>query len=79
METAEKLFEKLWFNYNQKNSDPELHLYLSIEEIELIESAMKQYATMIIEECIKRTFIADNNFHPVITKEDLENIIKEIN
>lgn len=47
--TAEEIFTHLWVIHNSKKNDPEMQLHLSIDEIELIAEAMKQYAKEVLE------------------------------
>lgn len=46
--------------------------------LEKFEAAINEARKQLIEEIANRTYIADDNFNPVITKEEILNIINEL-
>ena len=42
--TKEAILDKLWVALNNRESDPEMQLYLSPDEIDMVHEAMEEYA-----------------------------------
>ncbi len=76
MRTAEQILRD---GYDCEGDRQDLQIELSLNcYLPLIEKIINEARKEALEECANKTCIEDNNFHPVISKEEILNLIKEI-
>ena len=82
--TKEAVLGKLWVALNNRESDPEMHLYLSPDEIDMVHEAMEIYARNRSIEMLKWYAIKMVGFieyikdiRPIVTSNEIEEKIKE--
>lgn len=75
IKTKEEILGKLWIALNKRESDPEMHLYLSPDEMDMIYEAMDEYAKQV---SIEFTEWKDKNCKVVMECKEDGDIIWEV-
>jgi len=77
---AEIFFNKRWIEHNKKESDPDMHLSLSAEELELIETTIVDFSNLRIIEVLEGLFpsLVDDKYTNPFSFQDAEKIYKEL-